>query len=205
MTTPVRTDETARLAVVDDEPIVLMRLQKGLSKLGCSVDTFQDGSEFLKCQTLRPYDVVFLDLKLQGIDGIEILKETKRSSPETQVIIITGYPSIESVIEAVRLGAFHYVAKPLKLEEIRHLASRALEHKSLLAENRVLKSLLDPRRGMGEMIGISQAMRDVFAMIRKVAPLDCNILIRGESGTGKELVARSIHQQSMRRERPFVA
>lgn len=203
--TPVHSDETARLAVVDDEPIVLIRLQKGLSKLGCHVDTYQDGTEFLECQTRRPYDVVFLDLKLQGINGLEVLKEAKRSCPETQVIIITGYPSIESVIEAVRLGAFHYVTKPLKLEEIRHLASRALEHKSLLTENRVLKSLLDPHHGMGEIIGISQAMRDVFAMIRKVAPLDCNILIRGESGTGKELVARLIHQQSMRRERPFVA
>ena len=121
------------------------------------------------------------------------------------MILITGYASIDSVIEAIKLGAFHYLAKPLRLEEIKHLAARALEHKGLLRENRALKSRLEAGEGWGEMIGISPGIKEVFTMISKIAPLDCNVLIQGESGTGKELVARLIHRESRRKDHPFVA
>lgn len=194
-----------RVAVVDDEAIVRNRLQRALTKQGYRVDTYGSGEDFLKSREGFPPDLVFLDIKLPGINGFEVLKEVKSLSPETEVILITGYSSIDSVIEAVKLGAFHYVAKPLKLDEIRHLASRALEHKSLVEENRELRSRLHPDRGWGEMIGISRGMKEVFAMIAKVAPLDCNVLIQGDSGTGKELVARSIHGESKRKDHPFVA
>ncbi len=194
-----------RLAVVDDEAIVLVRLDKALSKLGYTVETHRSGEDFLKSQVQCPYDVVFLDIQLPGLNGMEILREVKSRFQDTQVILITGHASIESVIEAVKLGAFHYVSKPLKLDEIRHLAARALEHKRLLDENRELRSLLDPLEGRGEMIGMSTAIKDVFSMISKVAPLDCSVLIQGDSGTGKELAARSIHRESMRKDRPFVA
>jgi len=194
-----------RVAVVDDESIVQTRLQKALSKQGYDVDVFGSGEDFLKGQNMGPYDLVFLDIKLPGIDGIDVLKEVKSCFSETEVILVTGYASIESVVEAVKLGAFHYVAKPIRLDEIRHLAARALEHKHLLEENRELKSRLEPLDGWGEMIGISPRIKEVFGIIVKVAPLDCNILIQGDSGTGKELVARSIHRESRRKDRPFVA
>ncbi len=193
-----------RVAVVDDEQIVCTRLQKTLSKEGYSVDTHGSGESFIKSLAASCVDLVFLDMNLPGMNGIEVLKETKIRCPDTEVILITGYASIDSVVQAIKLGAFHYVPKPLKLEEIRHLAQRALEHKSLLEENRTLRARLGAG-GRGDMIGVSPGMKEVFRMIGKVAPLDCNVLIQGESGTGKELVARSIHRESRRGERPFVA
>ena len=106
---------------------------------------------------------------------------------------------------AIKKGAFHYVSKPLRLEEIRNLTRKALDHRRLLRENRQLKARLEPLEGWGEMIGVSPRMKEVFHVIRKVAPLDCNVIIQGESGTGKELVARLIHRESSRRDKPFVA
>lgn len=194
-----------RVAVVDDEAIVRKRLQKALAQQGYTVGTHGSGEDFLKSQEEEPYDLVLLDMRLPGIDGMETLRLVKASSPDTEVILITGYASIDSVIEAMKLGAFHYVAKPLKLDEIRHLVAKSLEHKRLLQENRELRSRLEPGDGWGEMIGVSPQMKDVFRMIAKVAPLDCNVLIQGDSGTGKELVARSIHRESRRRDKPFVA
>lgn len=193
-----------RVAVVDDEQIVCTRLQRALSKEGYSVDTHHSGESFLRSLGASCVDLVFLDLNLPGMNGLEVLKETKSRCPDTEVILITGYASIDSVVQAIKLGAFHYVPKPLKLEEIRHLAQRALEHKSLLEENRTLRTRLGAG-GRGDMIGVSPGMKEVFRMIGKVAPLDCNVLIQGESGTGKELVARCIHRESRRGERPFVA
>jgi two-component system, NtrC family, response regulator AtoC len=194
-----------RVAVVDDETIVRTRLQKALAKEGYLVETYGSGEDFLAALERVPFDLAFLDLRLPGIDGIEVLTRTKERFPETEVILITGYASIDSVIESVRLGAFHYVAKPLKLEEIRHLAAKALEHKGLIQENRSLRARLGSGDGSGEIIGVSPGIKSVFQMIEKVAPLDCNVLIQGESGTGKELVARLIHRESRRKDKPFVA
>jgi two-component system response regulator AtoC len=194
-----------RLAVVDDETIVQKRLQTALAKEGYQVATFGTGEDFLKALTIPPFDLVFLDVILPGINGMETLKRIKAQAPDTEVILMTGRASLDAAIEAVKLGAFHYLAKPLKLEEVRHLAARALEHGRLLRENRDLKARLAPLEGWGEVIGVSQGMKEVFAVIRKVAPLSCHVLIQGESGTGKELVARLIHRESPRRDRPFVA
>lgn len=194
-----------RLAVVDDETIVQRRLQAALAKEGHSVATYDAGEDFLKDLAVSPFDLVFLDVILPGINGMETLKRIKAQVPETEVILITGRASLNAAVEAVKLGAFHYLAKPLKLEEVRHLAARALEHKRLLAENRQLKARLEPLEGWAEMIGVSPAMKEVFRIIRKVAPLNCHILIQGESGTGKELVARAIHRESPRQGKPFVA
>lgn len=194
-----------RVAVVDDEPIVRNRLQNALTKQGYAVETYGSGEDFLESQEASQFDLVFLDMKLPGINGIDVLKTVKSRFSETEVILITGYASIDSVIEAVKLGAFHYVAKPLKLDEIRHLADKALERKRLLDENSALKTQILHDHLWGEMIGTSRRIKEVFGMISKVAPLDCNIFIQGDSGTGKELVARSIHRESRRKDRPFVA
>jgi DNA-binding NtrC family response regulator len=193
------------IAVVDDEDIVRTRLQKALAKENHIVHTFGSGEEFLAGLESTRYDLAFLDVVLPGISGTDILKQVKNAFPEMEVILITGYASIDSAIQAVKLGAFHYISKPFKLDEIRNLADKALEHKRLLSENRYLRSRLDAGDGLGEMIGVSTGIRDVFSMVRKVAPLDCNVLIQGESGTGKELVARSIHRESKRKDKPFVA
>lgn len=194
-----------RLAVVDDEPIVQKRLKQVLAKEGHAVEVFGSGEALLKSQSVYPFDLVFLDVILPGIDGMETLRRIKGQGAGTEVILITGRTSLNAAIEAVKQGAFHYLAKPLRLEVVRHLARKALEHRSLREENRQLKDQLRPQTGWGDMVGISPAMQEVFAMVRKVAPLDCHILIRGESGTGKELVARAIHRESPRRDKPFIA
>ncbi len=194
-----------RLAVVDDEPIVQKRLKQALAKENHSVETYSSGEAFLEVQSVSPFDLVFLDVILPGIDGMETLRRIKGQAGETEVILITGRASLNAAIEAVKRGAFHYLAKPLNLEEVRHLARKALERRMLRAENRQLKAQLRPREGWAEMVGVSPGMQEVFALVRKVAPLDCHVLIRGESGTGKELVARAIHRESQRRDKPFIA
>jgi two-component system response regulator AtoC len=194
-----------RVAVIDDEEIVRVRLQKALVKEGYTVETYGSGEEFLQGLEHSPVDLAFLDISLPGMNGIEVLKKAKPRFPEMDIILITSYSSIESVIDSVKLGAFYYVAKPLKLDEIRHLASKVRDQKRLIEENRSLKSFISPLDSLGAMIGVSPGMKEVFRLVEKVAPLDCNVLIQGESGTGKELVARSIHRQSRRRERAFVA
>ena len=194
-----------RLAVVDDEAIVRKRLQQALLKEGHAVAAFNSGEAFLEAQRLDPFDLVFLDVVLPGVDGMEILRRLKEDALPTEVIIMTGRASLNAAIEAVKLGAFYYLAKPLRIEEVRHLARKALEHRDLLSENLELKAQLKPPPGWGEMVGTSSRMQEVFTLIRKVAPLDCHVLIQGESGTGKELVSRAIHRESPRQEQPFIA
>ena len=194
-----------RIAVVDDEEIVRKRLQQTLEREGHRVKTYPSGEAFLGGLDGSRFDLVFLDVVLPGLSGMEVLQAVKARAPDIEVILITGHASLDAAIEAVKGGAFHYVSKPLKLDEIRHLTRKALEHKRLLEENRQLKARLEPPGGWDEMIGISPRMKEVFQVIRKVAPLDCNVLIQGESGTGKELVARLIHRESPRRDRAFVA
>ncbi len=194
-----------RIAVVDDEEIVQKRLRAVLEKDGHGVDTYSSGEELLREMGESSFDLVFLDVILPGLQGMEVLKLIKKNSPETQVILITGRASISSAVEAVKRGAFHYVSKPLRLAEVRNLAKQALDHKRLREENRWLRARLEPREGWGEVIGISPRIKEVFEIVRKVAPLDCNVLIQGQTGTGKELVAREIHRESPRRNQPFVA
>src|SRR5665648_443625 len=193
------------IAIVDDEVIVQKRLQSALEKDGHSVKTYGSGEAFLLDLDPGNFDLVFLDVVLPGANGMEVLQQAKARRPEIEVILITGHASLDAAVGAIKLGAFHYVAKPLKLEELRNLTRRALEHKLLVTENRRLKARLEPLDGWGEMIGASPKMQEVFQISRKVAPLDCNVIIQGESGTGKELVARLIHRESARNTRPFVA
>jgi len=194
-----------RIAVVDDEPIVQRRLKAALEKEGHQVTACASGEEFLREAEGAEFDLVYLDVVLPGMNGMEVLKSLKARAPDTAVILITGHASIDAAVGAIKSGAFHYVSKPLKLDEIRNLTQMVQENRRLLEENRRLRARLEPLEGWGEMIGVSPAMKEVFAVIRKVAPLDCHVLIQGESGTGKELVARLIHRESPRRDKPFVA
>ena len=149
------------IAVVDDEVIVQKRLKGALEKEGHRVDTFASGEELLGDLEVAGYDLIFLDVVLPGISGMEVLQQVKARVPDTEVILITGHASIDHAVAAIKKGAFHYVEKPLRLEEIRHLTRKALDHKRLLRENRVLKAKLEPLEGWGEM-GISFRMKEVF-------------------------------------------
>ncbi|MCX5890482.1 MAG: sigma-54 dependent transcriptional regulator [Deltaproteobacteria bacterium] len=193
------------IAVVDDEVIVQKRLKGALEKEGHLVATYASGEELLRELERRPFDLIFLDVVLPGLDGMEVLRRVKARLPETDVIMITGHAELNAAIGAIKDGAFHYLSKPLKLEEVRNLTRLVLDRKRLLEENRNLKARLEPLEGFGEMIGVSPKMKEVFTVIRKVAPLNCSVIIQGESGTGKELVARLIHRESPRRDRPFMA
>ena len=195
-----------RIAVVDDEPIVCERLKTILEKDGHVTETFTGGRPFLDRMKRFAFDIVFLDLSLPDIAGEEILAHLRSSHASAEVIIITGHGSIDSAIEAIKQGAFHYVTKPFKLEEIRVLAAGAQEKIALRRENRRLREAVaggdELLRGF---IGTSAAMQEIFGMVKKVATVDCNVLLQGESGTGKELVAKAIHQLSPRRESPFIS
>jgi len=193
-----------RIAIVDDEEIVCRRLSQTLSGEGFEVESFIMGRSFLERMMQQAFDIVFLDLRLPDLDGIEILERIKKLKQETEVIIITGHQSVETAVEAMRNGAYHYIAKPFNLSEIRLLAKGAKDKISMLHENRRLRAVLRGDSGLTSIIGNSQPVQELFAMIRKVAPLDCNILIQGDSGTGKALVAKAIHQLSTRKDQPFI-
>jgi two-component system response regulator PilR (NtrC family) len=155
----------------------------------------------LKVLAEEEIDVVLLDLMLPDRNGLDLLPDIIALVPELPVIVITAHSSVESAIQAMREGAYHYVPKPFKNEVVLHLVRRAAERRQLERENRLLRSRLD---GVGEIIGTSRRMEEVFELIRRAAPARSNILVTGESGTGKELAARAIHRLSPRREGPFV-
>ena len=194
-----------RIAVVDDERTVCQRLKAVLDNDGYQTETFQAGGPFLERMKTHPFQIVFLDLTLPDSNGMEILGHLKSQHFETEVIIITGHGSIDSAIEAMKKGAYHYVTKPFKLEEIRVLAAGARERMALLQENRRLREAINGDEILQGFIGVSPAMQEIFSMIKKVAVVDCNVLLEGESGTGKELVAKSIHRLSPRKNAPFIS
>jgi DNA-binding NtrC family response regulator len=152
-----------------------------------------------------PFDLVLCDLMLPDYSGLDVLKIIKERFPRTEVIINTGFGSVDSAIEAIRAGAFHYVTKPVKMAELRALTARALEKVCLVKEKEALKNALYSQSRHPNIIGKSLPMQAVFGLIDKVSPLMCNVLIEGESGTGKELVARAIHLQGPRRDSPFMS
>ncbi len=197
--------ERFRIAVIDDEPIVGREVKRGLSKEPYVVETFLDGESALQRLERVSFDLVLCDLRLSGLSGLDVLKAVRKRCPWTEVILITAYSSVDSAIEAIRAGAFHYVLKPIKMAELRLLVRRALDKVMLVKETDALKEALFYQRRPAAIIGNSKAMLEVFRLIDKVAPLDCNVLVCGESGTGKEMVARALHQRGSRTDKPFVS
>jgi two-component system response regulator AtoC len=195
----------ARVAIIDDEAITRREIQRGLAKQLQSVETFGDGESALQHMVTEPFDLVLCDLKLPGMNGLEVVRAVKARHPMTEVIVFTGYGSIDAAVEAIQAGAFHFLAKPVKINELRALAMRALEKVALIQERDDLKKSLAAYSRQQYIIGHSQAMQDVLSVVKKVCSLNCNVLIQGESGTGKELVARAIHFLGSRREHPFIA
>ena len=194
----------ARLLVVDDDPVTLTLLNEVLSKEGYEVQTALGGEEAIAKGMDQLFDIVITDVKMGDKDGMEVLRSFKKNAPDTTVIMITAFGSIETAIEAIREGAFDYISKPFKLEEIKITAQRALEQRRLLQENRQYRQELLGKYQFENFIGRTQQILQVYKTIAKVANTKSTVLIYGESGTGKELVARSIHYNSLRNQRPFI-
>jgi two-component system response regulator PilR (NtrC family) len=192
------------ILIVDDELSMREFLTLMLTKEGYSVDTAENGAEGIKKIEKNSYQLVITDVKMPKKSGIDVLKAVKQNSPETIVIMITAYSSVDSAIEAMKIGAYDYIPKPFKIEEIKIVIRNALEKRELQKENILLKSELLERYKIENLIGNSASMVKIATLIRQVAKVSTNILILGESGTGKEVVARAIHFNSDRMGKPFV-
>jgi DNA-binding NtrC family response regulator len=193
-----------RVLVVDDSPLELQLVSEGLEHEGFTVDRATCGREAIAQSQRNRYDVLVTDLMMPEIDGMALLTHFSEKSPETAVIVLTGYGTIETAVEAMRKGAFDYLTKPAKLAEIVLIVRRAQELLALKAENVLLRSQLQDRYRFDNIVGQSPPMQEMYRMIQRVARTDSTVLIMGESGTGKELIANAIHYNSPRRDRPFV-
>lgn len=190
--------------IIDDETIIHEVLGELLTTEGYTIELSSNGEEALKKQPEFEFDLTLLDLLMPGMDGITVLKELKKIDPSAVIIIITAYASVESAIEAMKTGAFDYIQKPFKHDELLLTIQRAISHKKLREENVRLKDELKKKFCFENIIGKSKIMQDVFELIKASAPTRSTILVQGESGTGKELVARAIHQNSDRSNAPFI-
>lgn len=190
--------------LIDDEPIIHDVLGQLLASEGYQVEISASGEEALEKFKQQKFDLILLDLLMPGMDGLEVLKQIKRMDPEALVIIITAYASVESALSAIKMGAYDYIQKPFKNDELLMTVARALEHRQLQKENIRLRDELKKKFSFSNIIGKSPAMLNVFELIKTAAPTRSTILIQGESGTGKELVARAIHMNSDRADQPFV-
>jgi len=195
----------AKILVVDDEPIVCRSCFRILNEAGYQVETVLSGREALERVDHQSFDVVLVDLKMPGLDGMEVLQTMRKTHPEVIVIIITGYATVESAVKAMKLGAFDYVPKPFTPDELCIIVEKALEKRDLMLENQYLRQQLQIRYKFDNIIGESKKMQEVFRIVEKVAPTDSTVLIYGESGTGKELIARAIHYNSPRKDKQFVS
>ncbi len=197
--------EQPRILIVDDEQIVRESLTNWLKEESYQVEAAENGTLALEKIRQSPFQVVLLDLKMPGMDGIQVLTELKKDFPDIEVIIMTAYGSVNTAVEAIKAGAYDYIVKPFDPEEVALLIKKILEHKNLILENILLRQQLEERYEFEDLIGKGAAMQQVFELIRNVAPTQATVLITGESGTGKELVAKAIHAISPRRFEPFIA
>ena len=194
-----------RILVVDDERSMREFLEIALRRAGHEVVTAESVEAALAELDQGSFDLVITDLRMQGASGLDLLHHVKEHAPDTEVIVVTAFASYDSALEAMKAGAYDYLKKPFKVDEIILVSNRALERHRLARENEELKRRLSATVQFGRIVGRSHAMRQVFELIDKVAPSRSNILVTGESGTGKELVARAIHERSTRSEAPFLA
>ncbi len=196
---------TGKILIVDDEAIQRDIVRDILEDQGCDVAAVGNGAEALDYLKTTPVDVMLSDLRMPGMDGVELLQHAKAFDPEIVVVMITAYGSFESAVDAVKKGAYDYLAKPLDKGQLTLVVERALSRKRLADENRALRSQLQERYEFHNIIGHSPQMQEVFKMIEKIAPSQSTVMIYGESGTGKELVARALHSHSKRRDQRFLA
>ena len=193
-----------RILIVDDEESMRDFLSIMLHREGYQVDTAVDGAQAVVHLREHNYDLVISDIKMPRMSGLELLAHIKERTPETVVLMVTAFSTTDEAVEAMKQGAYDYITKPFRNEEIRLVITNALERRELRQENLALKEELGKRFSFEGLIGKSKAMQDVFTMVKKVASSPVKVLVTGESGTGKELVARAIHYNSDRRDGPFV-
>ena len=194
-----------RVLVVDDEKSMRELLAITLERQGYEVSVAEDGEVAIEAVRRDGFDVIITDLRMPNADGLQVLRAAKEHTPETVVIVITAVGSTDTAVEAMKLGAYDYITKPFKLDEIHVIIRRALERKRLRDENLYLRKQLETQHRFDNIVGKSARMAEIFDTIRKIADSPSTVMVSGESGTGKELVARAIHFNSQRRTKPFVS
>lgn len=198
-------DEKMSIMIVDDEVIIRESFLHWFEKYGHRVEAAASGFEALEKLEKFPFEILFVDIKMPGMNGIELLGKVKEEYPDTTVIIITAYGSIETAVEAMKIGAADYLVKPFKPEQLSLVMEKVAYQRKLVSEYQYVKGRLDEITRFDNIIGQSPAMQDLFDLIPEVAQSDSSLLIMGETGTGKELVAKAIHAKSKRSRLPFIA
>jgi DNA-binding NtrC family response regulator len=197
--------ESMKILVVDDEVLIRDMIKKGLSQIGgFSVEVAKNGLEAIEKMEKEVFDLILTDLKMPEMDGLELLKNIKGTRPEMMVILMTAYGSIETAVEAMRIGANDYITKPINFDDLLIHISKVQKESLLLRENLLLRMEVRKKFEFNNIIGKSKKMQEVFSLIEKVAPGSSTVMIYGGSGTGKELVAKAIHYNSPRVDRPFI-
>jgi two-component system, NtrC family, response regulator AtoC len=194
-----------RVLIVDDDEAALLSLVEAMTREGYEVTLAGSGEEALRLNETMEFDVVVTDLRMQNVDGLRVVRTFKSSHPETVLIVMTAFASMETVVDAIAAGAYDYISKPFRLDQMRLKVQQSMQQARLLRENRDLREKVQDRDAQGEIIGSHPKMVEVFKTIAKVASNNATVLVQGESGTGKELVARSIHRLGPRKIRPFQA
>jgi DNA-binding NtrC family response regulator len=195
---------TPAILVADDDQVARDLLAEALTSEGYHVRVAGGGEECVRLAEGEPFDIALVDLRMPGLDGLSVLRKLAVIQPELSVVILTAFATIETAIEAVNAGAYDYLSKPFRMEEIKVVVRRTLELRRLARENRQYRQELHARRGFESLVGQSPQMVEIYKLVARVAGLDTTVLIQGETGTGKELVARAIHRASARADHPFV-
>jgi len=196
--------KTATILVVDDDAVARDLLAEALKKEGYNVEAFGSGEEAIARGREGSVDLVLTDIRMGAVDGLTVLREFKRTSPDTAVVVLTAFGSLEGAIEAIKQGAYDYLAKPFKKEEIKLVVERSLDHCRLVRENARFREELKGKEDWSPLVGSSPAMLEVYKLVARVSEGKSTVLLQGESGTGKELIARAIHANGPRRENTFV-
>ncbi|ALA57595.1 sigma-54-dependent transcriptional regulator [Nitrospira moscoviensis] len=196
--------QQAKILVVDDDAVARELLAEALKKEGYDVEAFSNGADAIERGKQQRVDLVLTDIRMGTVDGLTVLREFKRFSPDTSIVLLTAFGSLEGAIEAIKQGAYDYLAKPFKKEEIKLVVQRSLDHCRLVRENARFREELKTKDEWSPLVGSSPAMLEVYKLVARVSESKSTVLLQGESGTGKELIARAIHANGPRRDKPFV-
>lgn len=194
----------AKILVIDDDAVARELLADALKKDGHEVESFSNGTDALVRGQQTVFDLVLTDIRMGTVDGLTVLREFKRFSPDTSIVLLTAFGSLEGAIEGIKQGAFDYLAKPFRKEEVKLVVQRALDHCKLVRENKRFRVELKEKEEWSPLVGSSPAMLEVYKLVARVSESRSTVLLQGESGTGKELIARAIHANSPRRDKPFI-